>query len=63
MNMKYNINAKRFWWPKYTLIDLIHLCLIGLKPNELALANAEFVSTQIMLQNIDDIVKPKINSR
>ncbi len=42
------------------MIDLIHLCLIGLKPNELALANAEFVSTQIMLQDIDDIVTPTI---
>ncbi len=57
---EYNIYAKRLWWPKYTLIDLIHLCLIGLKPQELALANAEFVSTQVMLQNIDEIIKPKI---
>jgi hypothetical protein len=42
------------------LIDLIHLCLIGLTPNELALANSEFVSTQIMLQDIDDIITPTI---
>lgn len=56
---QYNINAKRLWWPKYTLIDLIHLSLIGLKPQELALANAEFVSTQVMLQNIDEIIKSK----
>ncbi|CAF1363880.1 unnamed protein product, partial [Adineta ricciae] len=55
----YNITAKRLWWPKYSLIDRIHLCLIGLKPQELALANTEFVSTQIMFQNIEDIVKPK----
>jgi hypothetical protein len=57
---QYNINAKRLWWPKYTLTDLIHLCLIGLKPQELALASAEFVSTQVMLQNIDEIIKPKL---
>ncbi|CAF1405872.1 unnamed protein product [Adineta steineri] len=57
---RHNINAKRLWWAKYSLIDLIHSCLIGLKPQELALANTEYVSTQIMLQNIDDIVKPKI---
>jgi hypothetical protein len=57
---QYNINAKRLWWPRYTLIDLIHLSLIGLKPHELALANTEYVSTQVMLQNIDEIVKPRI---
>jgi hypothetical protein len=34
--------------------------LIGLKPQELALANAEIVSTQIMLQNIDEIIRPKV---
>ncbi|UJR22296.1 hypothetical protein I4U23_025354 [Adineta vaga] len=56
---QYNINAKRLSWPTYALIDLIHLCLIGLKPQELALANTEFISTQVMLKNIEDIVKPK----
>jgi hypothetical protein len=56
---QYNINEKRLWWPRYTLADLIHVSLIGLKPQELALANAEYVSTQVMLQNMDEIVKPK----
>ncbi|CAF4791856.1 unnamed protein product, partial [Rotaria sp. Silwood1] len=56
---QYNINTKRLWWPKYTLIDLIHLCLIGLKSSELALANAELISTHVMLQNIDEIIKQK----
>jgi len=46
--------------PKYTLSDPIQLSLIGLKPQELTLANAEIVSTQIMLQNIDEIIRPKM---
>ena len=54
---QYNINSRRLWWPKYTLSALVHLCLVGLKPQELVLANAEFESTQVTLQNIDEIVK------
>ncbi|CAF2851426.1 unnamed protein product [Rotaria sp. Silwood2] len=56
---QYNINTKRLWWPKYTLMDLIHLCLIGLKSSELTMANAELISTHVMLQNIDEIIKQK----
>ena len=56
---EYNINSKRLWFPKYTISDLIHLSLTGLKAQELTLANAEYVSTQVMLQNIDEILKAK----
>ena len=56
---QYNINAKSLWWPQYHLIDLIQLSLTGLKANELAQANTELVGTQVMLQNIDEIIKPK----
>ena len=55
----YNVNSKSFSWPQHTLIDVIHLPLTGLKSTELALANAEFITTQVMLQNIDEIIKPK----
>lgn len=57
---EYNITAQRLWWPKYHLIDPIHISLIGLKPQELALANTELVSVQVMLQNIDEIIRPKV---
>ncbi|CAF1110580.1 unnamed protein product [Rotaria sordida] len=56
---QYNINSRRLWWPKYTLIDLIHVCLIGLKSSELTLANAELISTHVMLQNIDEVIKQR----
>ena len=57
---EFNINAQRLWWPKYHLIDPIHLSLIGLKPHELAQANADLLSIQTMLQNVDEIIRPKI---
>lgn len=56
---EHNITAQRLWWPKYHLIDPIHISLIGLKPQELALANAELVSVGVMLQNIDEIIRAK----
>lgn len=40
-------------------MDLIQLSLTGLKAPELAQANAELVGAQVMLQNIDEIIKPK----
>ncbi|CAF1098411.1 unnamed protein product [Rotaria magnacalcarata] len=53
---EYNVNSKRLWWPKYDLIDLIHVSLIGLKSPELTLANSELVSMNVMLQNIDEVI-------
>ena len=57
---QYNIRRKSLWWPQYSLVDLIHLSLTGLKASELTLVNAEYMGTQVMLQNIDEIIKSKV---
>lgn len=54
-----NVNAKRLWWSRCALMDPINLCLVGLKPQELTQANTELVSVQVMLQNIDDVIRKK----
>ena len=56
---RYNINAKSLWFPQHQLNDLIQIPLIGLKGLEVATANAELIRTQVMLQNIDEIIKSK----
>lgn len=56
---RYNVNAKSLWFPQYQLNDLIQIPLMCLKGSELATANADLVSTQVMFQNIDEIVKTK----
>jgi hypothetical protein len=57
----YNINSKTFWWPQCNLIDPIHVSLTGLKASELIVANTELISTYVMLQNIDDIIRLKLD--
>lgn len=58
----HNIKSKSLWLPQHTLIDLIHLPLFGLKQIELTSATSEYINTQVMLQNIDDIINERAAS-